>query len=113
VLVAVLSLRSSWKEEFHTKGPLHLPGHALIFAVSAFVACRSAQSVSQRVIRGAAVIGFGCALEALQSWMFQSRFEWEDAVTDACGVLLVLLFITCADAMRKKRPSTPERSAIR
>src|SRR5674476_1544280 len=57
VWVAVLSLRPSWKREFHTKGPLHVPGHALIFAVSAFVACRSAQSVSQRVIRCVAVIG--------------------------------------------------------
>jgi hypothetical protein len=54
------------------------------------------------------VIGFGCALEALQSWIFQSRFEWVDVVTDACGVLLALLFLTCADAMRKNRHSTPE-----
>ena len=108
VLVAVLSLRPSWKREFHTQGPLHVPGHALIFAVSAFVACRSAQSVSQRVIRCAAVISFGCALESLQSWIFRSRFEWVDVVTDACGVLLVLLFVTCADSMRKNRHSTPK-----
>ena len=108
VWVAVLSLRSSWKREFHTKGPLHVPGHALIFAVSAFVACRSAQSVSQRVVRCAAVIGFGCALEMLQSWMFGSRFEWEDVLTDACGVLLALLFVTCADSMRKNPHSMTE-----
>jgi hypothetical protein len=54
------------------------------------------------------VIGFGCALEALQSWIFRSQFEWDDVVTDACGVLFVLLLVACADAMRKKRPSTPE-----
>ena len=108
VWVAVLSLRSSWKREFHTKGPLHVPGHALIFAVSAFVACRSAQSVSQRVVRCAAVIGFGGALEMLQSWIFRSRFEWDDVLTDACGVLLALLFVTCADSMRKNPHSMTE-----
>lgn len=106
VWVAVLSLRPSWKREFHTKGPLHVPGHALIFAVSAFVVCRSAQSVSQRVVRCAAVIGFGGALEALQSWIFRCRFEWEDVLTDACGVLLALLFVTCAN-----RHSIAERYA--
>jgi peptidoglycan/LPS O-acetylase OafA/YrhL len=103
--VAVLSLRASWKREFHTKGSLHVPGHVLIFAVSAFVACRSARSVSQRVIRCGAVIGFGCALEALQSWIFGSQFEWNDVVTDACGVLLALLFLTCADSMQRNRLS--------
>jgi len=108
VWVAVLSLLPSWKREFHTKGPLHVPGHALIFAVSAVVACRSAQSVFQRVIRCAAVIGFGCGLEALQSWIFRSRFEWDDVVTDACGVLLFLLVTTVVDSMRKNRYPTPE-----
>src|ERR1039457_4434889 len=98
-----------WKREFHTRGPLHVPGHALIFAVSAFVACRSAQSVSQRVVRCAAVIGFGGALEMLQSWIFRSRFEWDDVLTDACGVLLALVFVTCADSMRKNRHSLPEQ----
>jgi hypothetical protein len=108
VWVAVLSLRPSWKRGFHTKGLLHVPGHVLIFAVSAFVACRSAQSVSQRVIRSAAVISFGCALEAVQSWIFRSRFEWDDVVTDACGVLLFLLVATVVDSMRKNRHSAPE-----
>jgi peptidoglycan/LPS O-acetylase OafA/YrhL len=99
--VAVLSLLPSWKREFHTKGPLHVPGHALIFAASAFVARRSAQSVSQRVIRCAAVIGFGCALETLQSWIIRSRFEWDDVVTVASGVLLFLLIATFVDSTRK------------
>lgn len=106
--VVVLSLQPSWKREFHTKGPLHAPGHALIFAVSAFIACRSAQSVSQRFIRCAAVIGLGGALEALQSWIFRSRFEWDDVVTDACGVLLFLLVAACVDSIRRPWHSVPE-----
>jgi hypothetical protein len=59
------------------------------------------------------VIGFGCALEALQSWKFRSRFEWEDVVTDAAGVLLVWLLAVCAESLRKNRRTSPNRAAIR
>lgn len=97
--VAVISLCPSWKRECYTKGPLHIPGHVLILGISALIACRSAQSLSRRVVRFMVVTSFGCALEALQSVIFGGRFEWDDIVTDASGVLLAFKFTTFAFTM--------------
>ena len=95
--VVVLSLLPALKRHLGTKGLLHIPGHALIFAISAYVACGLAEPLARRVAKCAAVIGFGCALEALQSGLFGSKYEWGDVLTDACGVVLFLLLAIWAD----------------
>jgi len=108
--VGILSLLpSAVKGHLRTMGPLHVPAHVLVFAVSAFVACRSAQSVARRVVTCAAVIAYGGALEALQSWIFRGPFEWDDVATDACGVLLAFLFAVWAGPMRNERRSTTKQ----
>jgi hypothetical protein len=104
--VAVLSLRLSWRRIFHTNGPLHFLGHALVFGFSAFVACRSARSLRQRLIRGAAVVAFGFALEVAESRLFGKRLEWEDILTDTFGVLLFLLAALWLDLRRTPRSAT-------
>jgi hypothetical protein len=65
VAAVVLSLFPPLKAHLHTKGPLHIPGHVLVFAISVLVACDSAPSLARRLVRCAAVVGFGCALEAM------------------------------------------------
>lgn len=104
ICVGVLSLLpGSYKAHLHTRGLLHTPGHIVVFAVSAFLACRSVRVIPRRGFLSLAVIGYGGVLEALQSWLWRSRFEWDDVASDACGVLLVFVFATWAEAVRKMR----------
>jgi hypothetical protein len=109
--VVALSLRLSWRQIFHTNGPLHFPGHALIFGFSAFAACRSIQSSWQRLFYSLPIIAFGLTLEVAESRIFGKPLEWGDVVTDATGVILFLLAAAWIDSRRKPGHSAPSRSA--
>jgi hypothetical protein len=109
--VVALSLRLSWRQIFHTNGPLHFPGHAVIFGFSAFAACRSIQSSWQRLFRSLAIIAFGLTLEVAESRIFGGPLEWEDVLTDATGVILSLLAAAWIDSRRKPGHSAPSGSA--
>ena len=102
--VVALSLRLSWRQLFHTNGPLHFPGHALIFGFSAFAACRSIQSSWQRLFRSLAIIALGLTLKVAESKIFGKPLEWEDVLTDATGVILFLLAAAWIDSSRKPGP---------
>lgn len=111
--VVILSLLPAVRRHLPTKGPLHIPGHALIFAITAFAACGSAGSPARRIIRCAAVVVFGCALEALQRGIFGSKYEWADVLTDACGVLFFLLIAAWADCRRENRGCSTADQVVR
>jgi hypothetical protein len=83
-------LPRSSKEHLDTKGSLHIPIHALVFAVSALMVCRKARKATQRLIPCATVVCYGWAIEALQSRINRSPLEWNDVANDLFGVLLFL-----------------------
>ena len=105
--VGVLSLLpGELKAGLHTRGTFHVPAHALVFALSALMACRSVKGTLGRVVPCLVVIGYGCLLEALQSLISRSQFEWDDLATDACGVVVAFLLATWVDGIRKARQGT-------
>lgn len=106
--VGVLSLLpAGMKADLHTRGDFHIPAHAVVFAVSAFIACRSVKGTLWRVMPCVVVIGYGGVLETLQFLISRSQFEWDDLATDAGGVVVAFLFTTWMDAMRKARQTAP------
>lgn len=111
--VSILSLLpSAVKGYLRTRGPFHVPAHLFVFALSALIASRSAQSVARRALCCAAVIAYIGALETLQSFIFRGPFEWDDVATDTCGVLFAFLFAAWADPMRNQRPSIAKQCGV-
>jgi hypothetical protein len=74
--------------------------------------CRSQRSFRQRLILCFAVIDFGFLLEVAECASFGSRFEWQDVVADACGVLIYLAVSACVVFARTKKPGNPRNNEL-
>ena len=96
LLLSVVSLGPMWlKYHFlRTGGHMHVPGHFLMFMVTAMLLCWSATSVRSRLLRafGAFLIGF--TTEWLQAVIYHNPIEWRDIRTDTLGIIAGFLIVS-------------------
>jgi len=81
-----------WKTILRTNGPLHVPLHFAVFAISGMLTFGFSRSISGKILICSALIGLAFVLEGLQRAFNPIRFEWRDVLTDGGGVLAAVFF---------------------
>jgi hypothetical protein len=94
--ISMMPLRLKYRAG--TTGALHIPGHFLIFFITAILLCRTAPTPALRLLRWTGVCCFALAMEILEWVTYHNTMEWRDVVVDfvgaAIGVAVLSLFPT-------------------
>lgn len=92
LLVIALSLIPlPWKNAIGTTGAFHQAGHLLAFLILALLLCRSAVTLSAKLVRCLGAVLLGIVLETAEHLLYHDRLEWEDVLVDVIGVVLGFL----------------------
>ena len=91
-VIAGSILPEHWKSILRTNGPLHVPLHFGVFAISGMLALALARSLSKKILICSLLIGLAFVTEGLQRAIYPIPFEWRDILADSGGVLAALYF---------------------
>ncbi len=92
VLLTLSFLPLHYKQDLHTKGALHDPGHFAVFALLSYLASKSATSATQRLRFSFGLAAVALGIEVAQQWVMGTPMEWLDVLLDCAGTISILAF---------------------
>jgi hypothetical protein len=91
-LLAVLAaLPAPYRGRFATSGFVHAWAHIAVFYAAFLVTVPRAKNGRDTAILACLLLGYGAALEILQTALFHIPLEYSDVLADAAGVALGIL----------------------
>ena len=98
-IIVVSFVPEAWKVRMRLAGPLHLPLHFAVFAVSGFLLF-GLWPRGRWVRNFLAVIALASISEVLQGRLADARTEWRDVLADVCGTACAMLLVLLASRRR-------------
>jgi hypothetical protein len=86
VILGVSVLPLPLKEWLHTGGLLHPAFHFAAFFVAVVLLTLGSSNWQDRLMRGSVALLFAICTEYLEAGLYHNTMEWNDVLTDACGI---------------------------
>jgi hypothetical protein len=101
IAAIVISSLLPWhfKQRIGIVGLLHEPLHFAAFGLASSIIAAQFQP-GRRFWAWAGTIALGFAVEAIESFLFRSAFEWHDALYDSAGVIAAFMYYRSALSSR-------------